>query len=308
MRKLLIAATTWLVAASLLLSACRSTAPSQSGRLKVVATTTLVGDAVQQVGGEMIELVVLLPVGSDPHTFEPRPQDIAALSEAQLVFTNGFGLEETLEPVLQANLNGTRVEVSSGITPLAFEAEHPGETEHNPAAGDPHTWMDPNNVRIWVENIAQALALADPANAQTYRSNAQAYQNELTALDAWIREQVAMVPVDQRKLVTDHATLGYFAQAYGFEQSGLVVASFSSNAAPSAQELAQLENTIREQGVRALFVSSTINPGLAKQVAQDTGASVVSLYTGSLSQPGGEADTYLSFMRYNVNAIIQALK
>lgn len=300
----------WIIrlsAATLLLAGCST--PAQSGPgLKVVASTTLVGDVVRQVGGEHIALTVLLPVGADPHSFEPRPQDMAALSEAQIVFINGLHLEETLEPALDSNVKGLLVTVSQGITPLPFNAEHAGEAGDEHAEGDPHVWMSPGNVVIWANNIAAALSQADPDHAAAYHANAEAYIARLVELDGWIRQQVALVPVENRQLVTDHAALGYFVQEYGFQQVGLVVNSFSASAAPSAQELAALEDAIRAQGVKAIFVGTTVNPALSQQIAKDTGVKLVFFFTGSLSQPGGGAESYLEFMRYNVRAIVEALK
>ena len=233
MQKKAILKLTWVVAAAILLAACGTTPVAGDG-LKVVASTTLVGDVVREVGGEHIDLRVLLPVGADPHTFEPRPQDMAALSEARVVFINGLGLEEALKPSLDANVKGSVVEVSQGIEALPFNDRHAGDTdegeEDERAAGDPHTWMDPNNTIIWTQNIAEALTQADPVNAGSYQANAQAYISRLKELDGWIRRQVEQVPVEQRKLVTDHSVLAYFAQKYGFEQVGLVVPALSTNA------------------------------------------------------------------------------
>lgn len=298
-----------LVLVSLVLTACGGTAPDVQAGLKVVASTTIVGDVVAQVGGGLIDLTVLFPTGADPHTFEPRPQDIAALSDAQVVIISGLGLEEALEPVLEANVKGTIIHASDGIDVLAFDGEVPEQDgEHAHESGDPHTWTDPNNVIVWTENIAAALSEADPSNADAYRTNADAYIASLRELDSWIRSEVAQIPVERRKLVTDHRALGYFADEYGFEQVGALVGAFSTNAAPSAQELAALEETIKLQNVTAVFVGNEVNPQLAEQVAQDTGTKLVYLYTGSLSEAGGEADSYLNFMRYNVNAIVGALK
>jgi ABC-type Zn uptake system ZnuABC Zn-binding protein ZnuA len=290
-----------IVLASLLLTACGGAAPDGQAGLKVVASTTIVGDVVAQVGGGLIQLTVLFPPGADPHTFEPRPQDIAALSEAQVVIINGMDLEEALEPALEANVTGTIIHTSEGIEVLAFEGE-----EHE--GSDPHTWTDPNNVIIWTQNIAATLSEADPSNAAAYRANADAYIASLRELDGWIRSEVEKIPAERRKMVTDHRAFGYFAEEYGLEQIGALIGSFSANAASSAQELAALEDKIREQEVPAVFVGKTVNPALAEQVAQDTGVKLVRVYTGSLSEPGGEADSYLEFMRYNVNAIVEALK
>lgn len=309
-----------LLLGSLLLAACGNTSSAVSGDgLKVVASTTIIGDVVAQVGGDLISLTVMLPPGTDPHTFEPRPQDVAALSDAHVVVISGLGLEESLEPALEANAKGAIVHASAGIEVLAFEGEeheevehegeeHEGEESHAHEDGDPHTWTDPNNVIIWTLNIAAALAEADPANADAYQVNAEAYIASLRDLDAWIRSEVAGIPPERRKLVTDHRAFGYFADEYGFEQVGALVGSFSTNASSSAQEIAALEDAIRAQNVPAVFVGTTVNPALAEQVAQDTGTQIVSVYTGSLTAPGGEADSYLAFMRYNVSAIVEALK
>ena len=291
---------------SLLLAACGSSMPAtSSASLKVVASTTIIGDVVAQVGGDLINLTVLFPPGADPHTFEPRPKDIAAISDADIVIIHGLGLEETLKSALDANVSGTLVYAAEGVDVLEFAGEGHDDDHEN---GDPHTWMDPNNVIIWTQNIAIALAKADPDNAQTYQANAEVYIAQLHELDSWIRAQVETIPAGQRQLVTDHLTFGYFAREYGFEQVGLVVAALSTNAAPSAKELADLVNTIKERHVPAIFVGNTVNPALSEQVANDTGARVVFVYTGSLSKAGGEADSYIKFMRYNVNAIVEALK
>jgi manganese/iron transport system substrate-binding protein len=271
-----------------------------SSRLPVLATTSIVADVVQQVGGDFVDLTVLLPAGTDPHDFMPRPQDAAALADARIIFSNGAGLESFLPSLLEsAGATNKLVEVSTGIDLLVL----PG-TE----GSDPHTWMDPNNVITWTENIANTLSEADVQHASDYQANAAAYTASLRELDAWIRMEVAQILVQDRLLVTDHAVLGYFAKAYGFTQVGTITGSFSSEAAPSARELAGLEDKIRMDGVRAIFVTETSNQALADQIAQDTGIQAVWLYHASLTAAGGPAGTYLDFMRYNVNAIVGALK
>jgi manganese/iron transport system substrate-binding protein len=301
------------VLASLLLAACGSMPAASNQGLKVVASTTILGDVVAQVGGELIDLTVLFPPGTDPHTFEPRPQDIAAISDADVVVVCGLGLEESLEPALEANAKGIVIHASDGIDVLAFDggdykADAQTKDDHAHEAGDPHVWTDPNNVLVWTDNIAAALTNADPLNAERYQANARNYINALKDLDAQIRTEVALIPTENRKLVTDHQAFGYFADQYGFEQIGALVGSFSTNASPSAREIAALEDVIRDQRVPAVFVGKTVSPELAGQVAQDTGTKLVLIYTGSLSEPGGEADSYIKFMHYNVNAIVAALK
>jgi len=284
-------------------SACGGGTPAATGgKLRVLATTSIVGNIVSQVSGDSIDLTILMPVGTDPHDFQPRPQDAAALADAQIIFSNGAGLEGFLQPLLESSgTSGKLVEVSTGITLLPL----PGS---NPGTGDPHTWMDPNNVTKWTQNIAATLSAADPADAVRYMTNAEAYAVSLHDLDTWIRSQVAQIPPQNRLLVADHAVLGYFAAQYGFTQEGTITGSFSSEAAPSARELAALEDKIRQLGVRAVFVSEAVNQTLADQVAADTGIKSVWIYHATLTASDGPAASYLEFMRYNVQAIVEALK
>jgi len=292
------------------LTGCRSS-PVTTGdagnipgeKLTVVAATTIVGDAVRNVGGDAIALSVLLPVGMDPHSFQPTPQEIARVADARMVVMNGAGLEEFMTPLIE-NTGGQAmlVDASQGIALL----QAPVGGEHR--GGDPHVWMDPNNVMVWVKNIEAALSKEDPENATTFRGNAEAYLKKLQELDDWVREQAAQVPQENRKLVTDHQDLGYFASRYGFQQVGAIIPGFSTAAEPSAQELAVLEDNIRLLGVKAIFIGKSFNPSLAQRVAGDTHTRIVFLLSGSLTETGGEADNYLDYIRYNVNAIVEALK
>jgi manganese/iron transport system substrate-binding protein len=292
------------------LPAC-SSAQGQTGggRLKVVATTTIIGDVASQVGGDLIDLTVLLPVDSDPHSYDPSPQDAAAVTQADLIFANGLGLETFLDSLLQNTGQGAKlVTVSEGIHLLALQDGHEAPAQGSQGQVDPHVWFDPNNVSVWVDNIAAALGQLDAANQSVYTRNAEAYKGQLKDLDAWIRDQVAQVPEGKRVLASDHTSLGYFAARYGFDQVGAIFPGLSTLSEPSAQELAALEEAIRRYDVPAIFVGTTVNTRTAQRVAQDTGAHIVPLYTGSLSQPDGPAGNYLEFMRYDVNAIVGALK
>lgn len=285
-----------------------SAAPLKDGdKLRAVATTNIVADVVANVGGNKIELTGLLPAGADPHTYEPTPRDLRAMADAHVIFANGVGLEAFLDEMLEnAGSDAPVIPVSHGVELLELDPLEDGGEEHQGA--DPHTWFDPNNVVIWVHNIEHALSELDPANVEVYEADAQAYVEKLEALDAWIREQVAQIPEENRKLVTDHRVFGYFADEYGFEQVGAVIKAYSTIAEPSARELAELEDDIRKYDVPAVFAGTTVNPRVAERIAQDTGITLVPLYTGSLSEPSGEAATYIDFMRYDVNAIVAALK
>lgn len=282
-------------------------------KLKVVATTTIVGDVVRNIGGEDIALHVLLPVGADPHSFAPSPQDAIIVHDAALIFANGAGLETFLEPLLD-NAGGQAETVAlSDALPLlaghAEEAEHAAEGPDHPEHDhDPHTWTSPKNVLAWIPLIEEALIRHDPAHAEAYRTRAAAYRAELESLDAWVQAQIASIPEARRLLVVDHLAFGYLAEHYGLRQLGAAVPSFSTLAQPSAQELAALEDAIRAHGVPAIFVGSTVNPALAERIAKDTGIKLVRLYTGSLTDANGPAPTYVAYVRYNVTAIVEALK
>lgn len=286
----------------------------EGDRLQVAVTTSLVADVVANVGGEHIVVIQLVESGVDPHAFEPTPQDVAAFSDAHVVFVNGAGLEVFLEDLLAAaGEESAVVSVSRGIDLLRLEEEgheeeEEEEHEHEHGEADPHVWFNPRNVILWVDVIEATLSALDPEHAAAYAENAQAYREQLRELDGWIEEQVAQVPLEDRLLVTDHTVFTYFAQAYNFEQVGAVIPGYSTLAQPSARELAELTETIAQFDVPAIFVGNTVNPDLAQQVAEDTGTRLVFLYTGSLSEPGGPADSYLSFMRYNVSRIVEALQ
>ncbi len=302
---------------SLVLGGCTGTLSSAiptSSKLKVIATTTIVGDVVRQVGGDAIELHVLIPAGSDPHSFTPTPQDAIVISKAALVFANGAGLEAFLEPLLE-NAGGQAevVALSDGLVLLeghaeATETAAADSHHHEDEMYDPHTWTSPRNVLAWVPLIEAALSRHDPAHAELYHARAAAYRAELEELDAWVQAQIATIPASRRVLVTDHLAFGYLAAHYGLQQLGAAVPSFSTLAQPSAQELAALEDAIRAQGVPAIFVGDTVNPALAERIAQDTGIKLVRLYTGSLTEAQGPAPTYVAYVRYNVTAIVEALR
>jgi ABC-type Zn uptake system ZnuABC Zn-binding protein ZnuA len=275
----------------------------------VIATTTILGDVVRQVGGAAISLSVLLPEGSDPHTYQPTPQDLIRIANADLIFINGAGLESFLDRLLENAAQEKIISVSAGLPLRSLQDEHnPPQPAHADTGVDPHVWFDPGHVQTWVNTIESHLSAADPDNAPVFTANAKAYQAELQSLDSWIETQVASIPAENRKLVTDHQELGYFADRYGFEQVGAVIPSFSVAAEPSAEELAALEDAIQAQGVPAIFIGTTVSPSLAQRIASDTGARLIPLYTGTLTGADGPAGSYLDLMRYDVQAIVEALR
>lgn len=280
-------------------------------KLQVVTTTNILGDVVGQIGGEQIALTTLMEAGIDPHSYVPTPADTAAIHDAHLVFANGAGLEADLEEMFEgAGGNAIQIHVSDDLahrlTGDLFE-EAGQEHAHDDENLDPHTWFDVQNVIRWVETIERTLSALDPANAGAYQANAAAYTAELEELDAWATEQLATIPQANRKLVTNHPAFGYLANRYGLEQVGAVY-PISPSAEPSARDIAALEDAIRQHGVPAVFTESTVNPKLAQQVAQDTGVALVALYSGSLGEPGSGVESYIALIRYDVKAIVEALK
>jgi len=300
-----------LIGLATLLAACNP-ASIEPDRLVVVASTTMIGDVAGRVGGELIDLHTLLPVDADPHSYSPAPKDVALIESASLVFINGFYLEESLVDLISANARGKVVSVSDGVQTLLL-----GEWDHDedevPDSGDshagvdPHVWLNPVNVQVWAQNIARELSTIDPEHASVYQQNAESYLTELESLNNWMIEQVEQIPEERRVLVTDHDSLGYFAEVYGFRIIGVVVIGGSTLSDPSAQQIAVLEKTIEAFNTPVIFVGTTVNTQLAERIAADTGTLLVPLYTGSLSSADGPAASYIEMMQYNVNAIVQAL-
>jgi len=292
----------------LALAACSPLAPdslatvsSPKGGPVVVASTTFLADIAQNVAGDRLQVESLLPLGADPHSYQPIPQDVAKVAKSDLLIINGAEYEHFMENVLE-NAGGERtvVEASAGL-----KAREEAGSEHGI---DPHFWLDPNFVITYVENIRDGLLALDPEGADVYNSNAQSYILQLQELDRWIREKVNSIPVERRLLVTNHDSLGYFAERYGFTVIGTVVPGFSSDAAPSAQQMAALIDQIKASGAPAVFLDAAESTTLANQIASDTGVTVVTdLYFGSLTD-GPPAGTYIDMMKHNVTRIAEALK
>lgn len=302
----------FLLAVLVLLAACggsqpgKAAASSTSEKLKVVATFSILGDLVQNVGGDKIELYTLVGPGSDTHTFEPSPSDSVALVEAKLIFENGFGLETWLDKLYTASdSQAKRVVMTEGLEPITMtESDH---EEHGEL--DPHVWHDVANVIQEVEVIRDALAEADPASAKTYRANAAAYLDQLKELDAWVAAEVEKLPEDRRKLVTSHDTFGYFARRYDFEVVGSGLGSISTEAGdPTAAAVVSLIEEVKAAGVPVIFAENVSNPKLMDQIAAEAGVTLgPPLYTDALTEPGRDGDTYIKMMRHNVTILVTAL-
>jgi ABC-type Zn uptake system ZnuABC Zn-binding protein ZnuA len=465
MKKIIITLVSLLAVASLILSACQQspqTTPvatemdqshiSDGIDVKVLAVETFLAEIAQNVAGDRVKVESLVPVGVDPHAFEPTPQDVVKIAESRVLILNGAGFEAWAAKTLE-NAGGTRtvIEASAGLTSrearegeeavmspeekaeqvcvaladktaeeevitgvdaasaVELHGEHEHEAEvhehavellslklnaddgsyagfvlfdvtedseyviaanggtlavtdasgatmaveetlpvncsglnggilldlepgeyvialrglaaettpffagsaggHHHESGDPHFWLDPLSVVKYVENIRDGLIAADPDGKDIYTRNATAYIAQLTDLDAWIKQQVSVIPEERRLIVTNHESFGYFADRYGFQIIGTIIPSVSTGSSPSAQQMARLVDHIRETGAIAIFLETGSNPQLAEQIAQETGIKVVSdLYTHSITAASGKAPTYIDMMKYNVNAIVEALK
>jgi manganese/iron transport system substrate-binding protein len=411
--------------------------------LKVVAVETFLADVAQQVAGDRLKITALMPIGADPHSFEPTPVDVKKVADCSVLIVNGAGFEAFLDKLLE-NAGGTHkvIEASAGLTnrtmregelaemsdtdladgmcgairkesgqallsateagsavavpgenklfevlltkqasgthggfmkfsadetgdfvvacgkgglkiseaanssPLEMERTFPlncrglaqgGIVEfekgaeylivlsgftaektslllgpqggHHQHEGDPHFWLVPGNMITYVQNIRKGLSEADPGGAKIYATNADAYIARLNELDRWIADQVALIPASRRLLVTNHESLGYFADRYGFKIIGTIVPSVSTGSSPSARQLAGLADRIKATGAKAIFLETGTNPQLARQLAEETGIKVVTdLHTHSISTPSGPAPGYIEMMKYNTSAIVNVLK
>lgn len=285
-------------------------------KLRVIATTSIVGDVVAQVGGDAIELETLIAPGQDPHAYQASASALASAANADVIFVNGFGLEEgLLDDLRQAARGVPIVPLSAAITPLEGSAhqheheeeEHEEEDEAHAGDADPHVWFDPDNVALWATTVADSLGRLDPERAPTFEAQRAAYASDLAALDAEIRDLLAPIPPERRRLVTNHDTFGYFGRAYDFEIVGAIIPNVSTSDEPSAADLSALVERVREAGVPALFVENVANSTLAAVVAEESGTRLYELYTDALGAPGSGADSYLGMMRANAATIAGAL-
>lgn len=298
-----------LMALLLALAACDG-APSATppptgngaGRLNVVATTTQIRSMAEAVAGDRATVRSILPPGVDAHEFEPKPSDVQAVSAAALVLKNGIGLDDWLDRLLiNAGGNHALTTVSDGV-PIR-------QGDEQETAGDPHIWFSALNAMTMTRNIRDALVAVDAAHAATYQANADAYLTRLAGLDQYIMDQIATVPPDQRKMVTNHDGFGYYIARYGLTFVGSLIPSLSSEAQPSARDVADLITKVKAAHVKAIFLESSINPQLAQQIGDETGVTVVdTLYGDALGAPGTPGATYEGMMRYNTDTIVAALK
>jgi manganese/iron transport system substrate-binding protein len=280
-------------------------------RVQVAVTISVVQDLVEQVGGDGVEVFSIVPVGGSPETFQPSPRDAGRISESQVVFENGLGLDSWVEDLIESvgNQEQTVVKLSEGLEPPEggeHEEEHGEEEEqvHEHAEGNPHLWLDVANAEHYVERIRDTLVEIDPEGAEEYEANAEEYLARLEELDGYIRERIGNIPEERRKLVTFHDAFPYFAEAYGFELVGVVLEN--PEAEPGSREVAEVVRKIEEEEVPAVFTEPQFNVGLADTIAQEAGVEVRELYTDTLTDEEA-GDTYEAMMRTNIDRISEAL-
>jgi len=341
------------VGIALFAAGCGSDSDSSSGgeSITAVATTTQVADLVRQVGGDEVEVVQILQPNTDPHEYEPRPSDVEALADADLVFRSGGHLDEWTDQLVEDSGSSAEVvDLGSGL-PVGLdgeehshdeevhsEDEHSGEKhagegekhagedgthagdehsgekghsegehegEHEGEEVDPHWWHDPVNAITATAAIESALVSAEPAAATTFENNAAAYTSELEALDRTIAQCFESIPDEQRKMVTDHDAFGYLANRYDINVVGTVIPALTTQAEPSAGDLADLEKTIKEQDVKAVFPESSVPSKLSEAVAADTGATTeYVLYGDTLGAEGSDGETYVQMMQANADNLM----
>jgi zinc/manganese transport system substrate-binding protein len=278
--------------------------PSLAGdRLPVVATFSILGDFVKNVGGDRVEVTTLVGPNGDVHVYLPTPADARKLSIANVVFINGLGLEGWMTRLVTAS--GTKAPIiiaTKGVIPRDMKNKQEG----GHVVPDPHAWQSIANAKIYVANLRDGLTKVDPAGASIYDTNAKSYLVKLDALDKDARAAIGKIPVDHRKIITDHDAFGYFGDAYGMEF--IAPEGLSTDSEPSARDVAKIITQIRTQKVRAVFLENVTDPRLMEQIAEESGARIGGkLYSDALSEPSGPAGTYIALMRNNVREFEEAL-
>ncbi len=270
------------------------------GPIDVVATFSILGDMVRQVGGDRVHVTTLVGPDGDGHVYQPTPADAQAVAGAKLLVVNGLGFEGWMDRLSEASgYKGQVVTATAGVEPRRMADQDHGEI-------DPHAWQSLANARIYVRNIADGLAAIDPAGAEIYRRNAAGYMKEIDAVEAQVREAIDSLPVERRKVVTSHDAFGYFSEAYGIEFYAPV--GVSTEAEASAGDVAKLIRQINKEKIPAVFVENISDRRLLDQIVRETGARIGGkLYSDALSKADGPAGTYLGMMRHNIQVLVAAL-
>lgn len=294
---------------SMLFAGCLMLAPhvQAAGEVKAVATFSILGNLVQEIAGDRVQLKVLVGPGGDGHVFQPSPTHAREVSQAAVLFSNGLGFEPWVGRLLDASrFQGAHVVASDGVEPLKnAPGGHDHHHGHGHGAVDPHAWQSVRNVKVYARNIANALCSVDAQGCEAYRHNEQAYQAKLDNLDATIRSAWATVPAAQRKVITSHDAFGYYAKEYEVTFKAAQGISTAAEATPG--DIARLVRQIQQENIKALFVESISDPRLMAQIGRETGVRPAGeLFSDSLSKKTGPAATYRDLMLFNTRALVRA--
>lgn len=274
--------------------------------VRAVASFSILGDLVNQVGGGRVRVDVLVGPGADAHVYQPTPAQAKTVAQANILFSSGWGFEGWMTRLLKsANYKGLQVVASQGSEKVVTGDDHGHGHGHSHGRVDPHAWQNVRNAMVYVKNIVNGLCSADPSGCDSYQKNASAYTEQLQTLDAEVRAAWANIPVAQRKVITSHDAFGHYGKAYGV--TFLSPQGISTDSEASARDVVKLVRQIKKEQVQALFVENMSNPRLIEQIGRETGVKPAgALYSDSLSATGGPADTYLKMMRFNTLALTVA--
>jgi len=286
---------------TLVLSVMLGSAAYADDKVPVVASFSILGDIVQEIGGERVTVSTLVGANADAHVFQPAPQDAKRVAEAKLVVTNGLGFEGWIDRLIKASGRKPMVVVASkGINPIKSKDDHGHD------GLDPHAWQDVGNAKRYATTIAAALAKIDPEGANDYALREAAYQSKLDALDAEIKASIAAIPVERRKLITSHDAFGYFAKAYGMTM--IAPQGVSTETEASAKDVAKIIRQIKAEKIPAMFLENVTDPRLIEQISRETDIKIGGkLYSDALSAPDGLAGSYIAMMENNIREMKKAL-
>ena len=272
-------------------------------RIKVVATFSILGDLVGNVGGERVEIATLVGPDGDAHVYSPTPGDARKLAQAKVIVVNGLGFEGWMTRLIRASSSkAPTITASKGIATRKAADEH----GHGHGTADPHGWQSIANTKTYVANIRDGLAAADPTGRSAYEANAARYLASLDALESDVKAAIAAIPTDRRRIITTHDAFGYFGDAYGIQF--IAPEGVATETEASARDVAKIIVQVRKQKVPAVFMENISDSRLMQQIARETGAKIGgTLYSDALSGPGGPAATYLEMMRHNIGELRKAL-
>jgi len=277
-------------------------------KLPVVASFSILGDFVREVGGDRVVVTTLVGANGDAHVYSPTPADAKAMAAAKLIVVNGLKFEGWMTRLIKSSgAKATIATATTGITPLKAEEDHDAKAGHGHDHDvDPHAWQSVANAKVYVGNIRDALVKADPAGKESYEANAARYLSELGAVEAEIRAAIARIPADRRKAITSHDAFGYFVKAYGIQF--IAPQGVSTEAEASAKDVGRIIRQVKAEKVPAVFLENVTNPRLVEQIARESGAKIGGrIYSDALSDASGPAGTYIRMMKHNISEIEKAL-